>query len=115
MVIRGLEESDLANAAGELLQARKGDARKMALASVVKANTSVRATNRRTGSARTGSRLSWVVLVTSIRLFARTGIVYSVYLTLRATPLRIGTITKENSDLGDRNQRLNAVSSDNAK
>ena len=41
MVVRGLEELGLANDAGELIQARKGDPRKIALASVVRDRTSV--------------------------------------------------------------------------
>ena len=41
MVVRGLEELGLANDAGELIQARKGDPRKIALASVVKDHTRV--------------------------------------------------------------------------
>ena len=41
MVVRRLEELGLVNDAGELIQARKADPRKIALASVVKAHTSV--------------------------------------------------------------------------
>ena len=41
MVVRGLEELGLETDAGELIQARKGDPRKVALASVVKDHTSV--------------------------------------------------------------------------
>ena len=41
MVVRGLAELGLANDAGGLIQARKGDPRKIALASVVKDHTSV--------------------------------------------------------------------------
>jgi putative transposase len=41
MVVGGLEAMGLANAAGKLIQARKGDLRKVALATVVKEHTSV--------------------------------------------------------------------------
>lgn len=41
MVMRGLEETGLADEAGRLIRTRKGDPRKVALASVVKARTSV--------------------------------------------------------------------------
>jgi putative transposase len=41
MVVRGLEATGLANDAGKLIVARKGDPRKVALAAVVKAHTSV--------------------------------------------------------------------------
>ena len=41
MVVRGLEELGLVNDAGGLIHARKGDPRKIALASVVKEHTSV--------------------------------------------------------------------------
>ena len=41
MVVRGLEELGLANDAGKLIQARKGDSHKVALASLVKDHTSV--------------------------------------------------------------------------
>jgi putative transposase len=40
MVVRGLEAMGLANNAGKLIQARKGDPRKVALAAVAKAHTS---------------------------------------------------------------------------
>jgi hypothetical protein len=41
MVMCGLEAMGLANDAGELTQARKGDPRKVASAAVVKSHTSV--------------------------------------------------------------------------